>query len=75
MEVEKQNRYERDWKMKTNMNKFAVISVSRRKTHEFLIERRKMEYKDKVKILGFKLRITKSRKNKNNGKIKDKFKF
>ena len=38
------------------MNKFAVIPVSRRKTHEFFIERRRVEYKDKARILGFKFR-------------------
>ena len=32
-EVEKQNQYEREWKIKTNMNKFAVITVSKRKTY------------------------------------------
>ena len=36
------------------MNKFAVIPVSRRKTHELVIER--IEYKNKVRILGFKFR-------------------
>ena len=37
------------------MNKFVVIPVSRRKTHELVIERRIVEYKDKARILGFKL--------------------
>ena len=37
------------------MNKFAVIPVSRRKTYE-LIERRKIEYKVKTRILGFKFK-------------------
>ena len=55
-EVEKQNQYEREWKIKTNMNKFAVVPVSRRKTHELVIERRRVEYKDKARILGFKFR-------------------
>ena len=32
--VEKQNQYEREWKIIININKFAVIPVSRRKTHE-----------------------------------------
>ena len=52
----KQNQYEREWKIKTNMNKFAVIPVSRRKTNELIIERRKIEYRDKARILGFKFR-------------------
>ena len=55
-EVEKQNQYEREWKIKTNMNKLAVIPVSRRKTHELVIERRRIEYRDMAKILGFKFR-------------------
>ena len=38
------------------MNKFAVILVSRRKTHELIIERKRIEYKDKARILGFKFR-------------------
>ena len=38
------------------MNKIAVISVSKRKTHELVIERRRVEYKDKARILGFKFR-------------------
>ena len=38
------------------MNKFAVVPVSRRKTHELVIERRRMEYKDKARTLGFKFR-------------------
>ena len=38
------------------MNKFAVIPVSIRKTHELVVERRRIEYKDKARILGFKFR-------------------
>ena len=38
--VEKQNQYEREWKIKTNMNKFAVIPVSIIKNHKLVIERR-----------------------------------
>ena len=37
------------------MKKFAVIPVPRRKTQELFIERR-VEYKDKARILGFKFR-------------------
>ena len=40
----------------TNMKKFAVIPVFRRKTHELVIERRKIEYQNKARILGFKFR-------------------
>ena len=38
------------------MTKFAMIPVSRNKTHELVRERRRVEYKDKVRILGFKFR-------------------
>ena len=38
------------------MNKFAVIPVSRTKTHELVIERRRVEYKDNARILGFEFR-------------------
>ena len=55
-EVEKQNQYEREWKIKTNMYKFAVIPVSRRKTHEIVIETRIIEYKHQARILGLKFR-------------------
>ena len=55
-EVEKQNQYERKWINKTNMNKFSAVPVSRRKTHELVIVRRRIEHQDKVRILGFKLR-------------------
>ena len=44
-------KYEREWKIKTNMKKFAVILVSKRKTHKLVIERRRIEYQDKAKIL------------------------
>ena len=47
-----------EWKFKTNINKIAVIPVSSRKTHELVIERRKVEYKDKARTLGFKFRRT-----------------
>ena len=40
-EVEKQNQYEREWKIKIKIYKFAVIPVSRRKTHELVIEKKK----------------------------------
>ena len=40
------------------MNKIAVISVSKRKTHELVIERRRVEYKDKARILGFKFKTS-----------------
>ena len=38
------------------MNKFAVTPVSSRKTYELVIERRRIENKDKARILGFKFR-------------------
>ena len=55
-EVEKQNQYERELKIKTNMKNFAVIPVSRRKIQELVIERTIVEYKYEAKILGFKFR-------------------
>ena len=36
------------------MNKFSAVPVSRRKTHELVIVRRRIEHQDKVRILGFK---------------------
>ena len=45
-EVEKQNQYEREWKIKTSMNKFSVVLDFRRKTHKLVIERRRIEYQE-----------------------------
>ena len=38
------------------MNEFSVVAVSRRKSHELVIRRRRIEYHDKTRILGFKFR-------------------
>ena len=43
-EVAKQNQYESEWKMKTNMKTFAVIPVSRSNTQKLVIEKRRIEY-------------------------------
>ena len=55
-EVRITNQYEREWKIKTNMNKFSAVPVFRRKTHELIIERRRIGYQEKARIQGFKFR-------------------
>ena len=53
-EFQKQNQNEREWKIKTDMNKFVIMPVSRRIIHDLVIKRRWIEYRDKARILGLK---------------------
>ena len=54
--MEDQNHYEREWKIKTNMNKFSIVPVFRRKSQEFIIKKTKNRMPKKNRILGFKSR-------------------
>ena len=54
-EIDKQNDYERKWKMKTNINKFVLIAVCFTKTPEIRIDGVVKSYDKKGKILGLSI--------------------
>ena len=46
------NDYENDWKIRTNMTKFKILKISRRKTHPVIVNDRLIDYASNVRILG-----------------------
>ena len=55
-EVERINKYERKWKIKTNKDKFQLLSVSKLKPAEVRIDNRIVNFSDHITMLGFKLK-------------------
>ena len=51
-EIEKQNAYERKWKIKTNTNKFKMIMLANSPKQNISIDNVSLEYTKKAKILG-----------------------
>ncbi len=54
-EITKINQYEYQWKIKTNMNKFAILPVSITKTKPITINHQKIPYTRKANILGLSI--------------------
>ena len=54
-EVEKVNEYERQWKIKTNKDKFKILYVSKRNPPAIIIDNQRLMYSNAIKILGLKL--------------------
>ena len=57
-EIERINEYEKKWKIKTNKNKFQLLSISKTKPPEIRINNEKIDYKDQVNILGLNIKRT-----------------
>ena len=57
-EVERTNKYENKWKIKTNITKFKLMSVSKLKPAQVEIENRQINFANECSILGLKLKRT-----------------
>ena len=57
-EIERINRFEKQWKIRTNKNKFKILSISKAKPAEIRIENRIIPFSNRINILGFELRRT-----------------
>ena len=56
--IQKINRFEKKWKIKTNTNKFKIIPISRRLTDPINIDGNRLSYTTEGKVLGLKLTTT-----------------
>ena len=54
-EIKRINEYERKWKIRTNKNKFNILSISKTKPETVKIDNRELQFTNKVNILGFSL--------------------
>ena len=52
------NKYERKWKIATNVNKFALMSVSKERPTDIHIDSRRVNFDNKAKVLGLTLART-----------------
>lgn len=50
-EITRVNTYEYKWKIKTNQNKFQILTISKTKPAEIIINNNKLTYNDKIKTL------------------------
>ena len=57
-EIERIDRYEKQWKIKTSQNKFKILSISATKPHDVVIQNRQIPFDNKINILGFQLSRT-----------------
>ena len=57
-EIERINNYEKKWKIRTNANKFQLISISSTKPKDIIINGTQIPFKNEAKMLG--LTLTKS---------------
>ena len=57
-EIEKINNYEKRWKIKTNTNKFQLLTISATATSEVRIDNEPINYKNSLKTLGLTLTRT-----------------
>ena len=57
-EIERINEYEKKWKIKTNKNKFQLLSISKSKPPEIRINNERINYKEHVNILGLNIKRT-----------------
>ena len=55
-EIEKQNEYERKWKIKTNIEKFVIITIGFYKAPKISINNREIEYATEARLLGLHFR-------------------
>ena len=58
-EIERINIYEKNWKISTNLTKFAVLSISKsRPSPIYMNDGRRIQFKSEIKILGLTLKRT-----------------
>ena len=54
-EIERINKFEKEWKIKTNKNKFKILSISKTKPEPIVIDHRRINFANNVNILGFNM--------------------
>ena len=54
-EIERINRFEKEWKIKTNKNKFKILSISKTKPEPIVIDHRRINFANNLNILGFNM--------------------
>lgn len=57
-EIERVNRYERTWKIKTNINKFKNLSISKSAPAPVNADRQQVAFSNEINILGLKIKRT-----------------
>ena len=57
-EIKRINQYERKWKIKTNVSKFNLLSISKSKPALIEVDNRPIPFKNECNILGLKLKRT-----------------
>ena len=57
-EIEKINYYEKQWKIKTNKNKFKIIPIGVKKKNDIYIDGNQIQYSNYGKVLGVKIGTT-----------------
>ena len=57
-EIERTNKYENKWKIKTNINKFTILSISAVKPHKIYVDNKQYNISDRATILGLQLKRT-----------------
>ena len=55
MEIERINAYENKWKIKTNKVKFQLLSISATKPNDVIVDRQRIPFSNKVKVLGMEI--------------------
>ena len=58
LEIERINNYEKKWKIQTSINKFSLISISKKSPEPFIVNNRQIPFKDEVKMLVLTLKRT-----------------
>ena len=54
-EIERVNKFEKEWKIKTNNSKFKILSISKVKPEPVVINNREIAFTNNVNILGFNM--------------------
>ena len=57
-EIKRISDYEKKWKIKTNINKFNILSISKLKPDPIIVEGRRINFANESKILGLTLKRT-----------------
>lgn len=57
-EIEKINKFEKEWKIKTNSNKFKIIPIGVKKKNDIIVNGSNIPYSDYGKVLGVKIGTT-----------------
>ena len=54
-EIERINKFKKEWKIKTNKNKFKILSISKTKPEPIVIDHRRINFANNVIILWFNI--------------------